>query len=125
MRALPKGVYAHKGGFRAGISVGGKTQVGPTRHAVSAALQDLRALREGRLPERKEGRALPKFVYRHIGLRKGYRACRQISKVLVAGPLRASVHQAAADAAEFAAAKTLAALKRIKAGLPSRGSSAP
>ena len=45
-------------------------------------------MRKGQTPSLEQSRALPKFVYRHCGFRKGYRAKRQIGDVLAAGRLR-------------------------------------
>ncbi len=80
MRSLPKGISAHRKKFRAALKRHGTLCAGPSRGAINEALRDLAALRAGLRPpaSRRAPRALPKGVYKHHGLFRGYRAARRI-----------------------------------------------
>jgi len=85
MPTLPAGVYAQGKKFRAVVKRGAKTLTGPTRTTSAEAREDAVAFKAGQSPAPREPRALPKWVYKHHGRFRGYRAARTLCGTRVAG----------------------------------------
>ena len=112
MPDLPPGIEAREEKYRATLWSSGKTKHGPWRADIPGASKDLATLKQQRPP--KKQRSLPKYVYKVVGFRKGYRAQGTMQKVQITGPFRASIEQASNDARSLGAATTLQALEKAK-----------
>ena len=112
MCALPLCIIKKGGKFFARFQVNKKKHSGPCRSTVVAASADLLRLRSEH--PSLVVRQLPRYVSRHCGFRKGYRAKRSIGIVCKVGPLRATISEAKADATLLAQATSVELLEQIK-----------
>ena len=85
---------------------------GKNRATLAEAQRDLVKLRADHPSVRVS--KLPKYVSRHQGFRKGYRAKRQIGKTQRAAPLRKTLEAATADAHLLEKANTALELSQIE-----------